>query len=104
MTRAPATGAVWPPRWLTPHSAWIEHIPLAIALVGWQRPRSIVELGTHAGDSYCAFCQAVDALGLPTRCTAIDTWQCDVQTGHYGPEILENLRQHHDPLYGRFSQ
>ena len=68
------------------------------------RPRILVELGVHAGDSYCAFCQAIAALNLPTQCTGIDTWQGDPQTGSYGPEILRSLRAHHDPLYSHFSR
>ena len=47
------------PRRLTPISAWHEHIPFAMFLVEIIKPRTIVELGTHYGDSYCAFCQAV---------------------------------------------
>lgn len=98
-------GMAWrKPRRLTPHSRWHEHIPFAMALVEAARPRVIVELGTFYGDSYCAFCQAVDELGLPTRCYAVDTWAGDPQTGYYGPEVLADLRAHHDPLYGRFSQ
>ncbi len=92
------------PRHRTPLSAWKEHIPFAFNLVSVLRPRTIVELGTHAGDSYCAFCQAVVAEGLPTRCWAIDTWEGDAHTGRYGPEVLASLRAHHDPLYGGFSR
>ena len=85
-------------------SGWTEHIPFAMALVDLLRPSTIVELGTYAGDSYCAMCQAVQHLDLDTRCYAVDTWVGDPQTGFYGGEILEGLRQHHDPRYGRFSQ
>ena len=92
------------PRRLTPHSGWLEHIPFAMLLVDLLRPRTLVELGTYFGDSYCAFCEAVLELGLDTRCYAIDTWRGDPQTGLYGPEVLAELRAHHDPLYGHFSR
>jgi len=92
------------PRRLTPFSAWHEHIPFAMLLVDLARPGTLVELGTHAGDSYCAFCQAVDELALDSKCFAIDTWAGDKHSAAYGPEILADLRSHHDPLYGRFSE
>jgi hypothetical protein len=92
------------PKWLTRFSAWHEHIPFAMLLVDLARPRTLVELGTHAGDSYCAFCQAVDELNTDTRCFAVDTWSGDDHSAAYGPEILGNLRRHHDPLYGEFSE
>jgi O-antigen biosynthesis protein len=92
------------PRYLSRRSSWVGHIPFAFALMEWLRPRSYVELGTHRGDSYCAFCQAVQTMGLETRCTAIDTWEGDPQATFYGPEILGALRSYHDPLYGGFSR
>jgi hypothetical protein len=91
------------PKRVSPTSAWVSHIPFAYALVQMCRPRVLVELGTHKGDSYCAFCQAVAAIGAAARCTAIDTWQGDPQAGAYGPDVLADLRAHHDPLYGGFS-
>jgi hypothetical protein len=92
------------PRRLTPFSAWHEHIPFAMLLVDLARPGTLVELGTHAGDSYCAFCQAVSELKLDSKCFAVDTWAGDEHSAAYGPEILADLRKHHDPLYGRFSE
>lgn len=91
------------PRRLTQLSAWHEHIPFAMYLVDVLKPTIIVELGTHAGDSYCAFCQAVQDLGLKTRCYAVDTWRGDSHAGYYGDDVLADLRPHHDPLYGAFS-
>jgi len=68
------------------------------------KPGVIVELGTFYGTSYCAFCQAVKELKLDTRCYAIDTWEGDPQSGFYGVEILNDLKLHHDVLYGDFSR
>lgn len=84
-------------------SAWHAHIPFAMLLVELLRPRVLVELGTHYGDSYCAFCQAVAEVGADTSCFAIDTWAGDPQAGYYGVDVFEDLRAHHDPLYGSFS-
>jgi O-antigen biosynthesis protein len=87
----------------TQDSAWLEHIPLAYLLIDLLQPTRAVELGVHFGDSYCAFCQAVDHLKLPTRMFGIDTWRGDKHAGSYGAEVLALLRRHHDPRYARFS-
>src|SRR3954470_19315983 len=88
------------PKRLTLSSAWIEHIPFAMFLVGALKPEVIVELGTYTGESYCAFCQIVEELKLSARCFAVDTWRGDAQSGFYEANVLEDLRAHHDPLYG----
>jgi glycosyltransferase involved in cell wall biosynthesis len=92
------------PQRITDITSWHEHIPFAMFLVEAVKPKTIVELGTHLGDSYCAFCQAVLQLKLDTRCYSIDTWKGDPQSGLYGSEVLADLREYHDPLYGSFSR
>ena len=86
-----------------PPSAWTGHLPFAFWSVEEARPRVFVELGSHNGTSYLAFCQAVARCGLETKCFAVDTWQGDEHAGFYGEEVLQALAEHHDPLYGAFS-
>lgn len=91
------------PAFLSDVTSWHEHIPFAFTLMQMLQPERFVELGTHKGDSYLAFCQAVDTLGLSTVCCAVDSWQGDPQAGFYGEEIYRTLKQYHDLHYGHFS-
>ncbi|MBU2762681.1 glycosyltransferase [Acidithiobacillus caldus] len=83
---------------------WVGHIPFAFWLMEAMLPRSLVELGTHSGNSYCAFLQALKELGMSPSCYAVDTWQGDPHAGYYGNEVFDDLSAHHDPLYGGFSR
>ena len=85
-------------------SAWIEHAPFAFWLIDATRPRVLVELGTHGGFSYAAFCQAIDRLGVGTRCYAVDTWAEDQNAGVSGAAVFGELRAYHDERYATFSQ
>ena len=91
------------PIWTAP-SHWAEHVPFAFALIEMLRPRTVLELGVFAGTSYCAFCQAMDQLGLPSQAYGVDTWQGDPHNGSNGPEVLDDLKAHHDVRYGKFSR
>src|SRR5215472_4072976 len=84
-------------------SAWTQHIPFGMLLIDLLRPRQLVELGTHRGVSYCAFCQAVKQLSVDCRCFAVDNWEGDEHSGFYGPEILAELRDHQVGRYESFS-
>lgn len=93
----------WRPAWLEA-SAWQEHIPFAFWLIEAHRPRVVVELGTHHGTSYFALCQAVDRLGLDTRCFAIDTWKGDEHAGFYDESVYESVSAYNDTQYSGFSR
>jgi glycosyltransferase involved in cell wall biosynthesis len=92
------------PERLTEVTSWHSHLPFAFWCVDALRPRVLVELGTHKGDSYSGFCQAVKRLGLTTACYAVDSWRGDHEAGYYGDEVLEELRAWHDPRYAAFSR
>jgi len=84
-------------------SAWWGHVPFASWLVHATRPRTIVELGSHSGVSYFAFCQAVAEEELACACHAVDTWQGDAHTKHYGPAVYEDFARFNGAHYAAFS-
>ena len=87
---------------LKPFEHWVGHIPFAFWIVAALRPRVLVELGTHRGNSFLAFCQAIEAERCGTRAYAVDTWEGDA---HMAREegLFEELLAYHDPRYGHFS-
>lgn len=92
----------WDPEHLA-LSAWLEHVPFAFWLMKVLRPACFVELGTERGVSYAAFCQAVDRLGLGSRCYAVDTWRGDAHAGHYDESVFHTVSAMNDRRYRRFS-
>ena len=85
-----------------PITAWLRHGPFAMWLIKAARPERIVELGSHYGFSYFAFCQAVKETGLATECFAVDTWQGDEHAGFYGEEVFTAV-QAENAKYESFS-
>jgi hypothetical protein len=58
----------WPEGRTGVDSSWYGHVRFAHWIVRAAKPRLIVELGTHNGVYYSAFCEAVVQSGLETRC------------------------------------
>lgn len=84
-------------------SAWHEHAPFAFWIIDVLRPRTVVELGTHAGFSYFSICQAIKQLKLSSKCFAIDTWKGDEHAGHYGEDVFSSVKNYNDKHYSNFS-
>src|SRR5438046_810243 len=92
------------PEWLQDPGGWMQHIPFAILAMRLCAPRAFVELGTHSGNSYCAFCQGAVLAKIQTRCTAVDTWKGDRHSLEYPEQIFSALNDYHGKKYGAFSQ
>ena len=91
------------PKRLTDINSWHGHIPFAFWLVKKVKPSVFVELGVRKGDSYSAFCQAVQLFSLNTACYGVDTWKEE------SDDVLEELScqeysAYHDEQYASFSR
>jgi hypothetical protein len=93
----------WVPERLGASSGWWGHVPFAQWVMRAIRPRVLVELGTHNGVSYAAFCQAVARCQLNTRCFAVDTWKGDLHASFYDEGVYEAFKAFHDERYAAFS-
>ncbi|WP_217126770.1 glycosyltransferase [Hydrogenophilus thiooxidans] len=83
--------------------AWVGHIPFARFLIDQAQPKTFVELGTHTGNSFFAFCQAVRESHLATQCFAIDTWLGDPHAGHYSDDVFEDVAAYTHHHYASFA-
>lgn len=91
------------PDYLVEPESWAGHIPFAFWLVDHKNPQVFVELGTHTGNSYFAFCQAVKAAEINTRCYAVDTWEGDSHAGYYAEDIYAGVWAYNEEKYAGFS-
>ncbi|SFQ25760.1 glycosyltransferase [Variovorax sp. 770b2] len=94
----------WTPQLLGKASAWWTHTPFAFWIISACKPGLLVELGTHNGVSYAAFCEAVARLKSATRCYAVDTWVGDEHAGKFDSQIYYELRDFHDKHFSAFSE
>ena len=91
------------PERLTDVSPWHGHLPLALWIMEAAEPSIFVELGTHKGDSYAAFCQSVQEHGLASSCYAVDSWMGDEHSGLYGEDVYQELFAYNQRRFGTFS-
>jgi glycosyltransferase involved in cell wall biosynthesis len=94
----------WTPSRIGSMSAWWGHVPFAHWLVSTLKPGTVVELGTHNGVSFAAFCEAIHRNRLLGRCYAVDTWEGDEQAGWYGEEVFQHLAAFIQSRYAAFAE
>ena len=83
--------------------SWSPHVAFAFDLIADFRPRMLVELGTHSGESYFAFCQSAQENHVPATCYAVDTWKGDAQCGFYPEDVYADVFRHNQEFYSDFS-
>ncbi len=66
---------------------WIGHIPFAVWLMRAIRPKTVVELGVHTGNSFFAMCEAARLDQIETTLHGIDTWEGDTHAGVYSEDV-----------------
>ncbi len=81
------------PNYLAP-SAWWQHVPIAHWLVEELKPSRVVELGTHYGVSFFAFCEAAERLSADSFIYAIDTWEGDEHASFYNDDVFTKVEDH----------
>jgi lipopolysaccharide biosynthesis glycosyltransferase len=84
--------------------AWHGHIAFSQWIIQVLAPKVFVELGTHYGDSYFSFCQAVKNGKLATKCFAVDTWKGEEHAGLYDEEVFTTVSAHNTIHYCSFSK
>lgn len=72
-------------------SAWSGHYFFAYDLVSNTKPKLIVELGTHKGNSLFSFAQAIKDNKLDTKLHGIDSWKGDEHAGLYTEDIYKSF-------------
>ncbi|MFB9867334.1 glycosyltransferase [Vreelandella sulfidaeris] len=95
--------AIFKPHPFSENSAWLGHLQFAYFLIRVHRPKIFVELGSHWGHSYFAFCKSIKELGVECATYAIDTWEGDEHAGNYEGNVFEFVNTHNEEYYKSFS-
>jgi hypothetical protein len=82
---------------------WSGHLPFAHDLIAAVRPSCVVELGTHLGESYFGFCQAIAENQVPALAYAVDTWVGEAHAGFYDNSVYEEVLAYNQANYSNFS-
>lgn len=82
---------------------WSGHLPFANDLIAEARPGVLVELGTHYGESYFGFCQAIAENNVSCSCYAVDTWVGESHSGVYDESVFQEVSAYNSAHYGSFS-
>ncbi|MFL6450183.1 MAG: class I SAM-dependent methyltransferase [Bryobacteraceae bacterium] len=82
---------------------WSGHLPFASDLIASIRPEMLVELGTHFGESYFGFCQAVAENNVACQCYAVDTWVGEIHAGFYDETVYQDVSAYNEANYSSFS-
>ena len=82
------------PSYIAP-SSWWQHVPIAYWLIDVFRPKRVVELGTHYGVSFFAFCEASESFSPETFLYAIDTWEGDEHASLYDETVFDKVSKYH---------
>jgi hypothetical protein len=85
-------------------SSWWQHVPIAHWLVATLQPETVVELGTHYGVSFFAFCEAAERLSPKTFVYAVDTWRGDDHAGKYSEEVFSRVSSHQQMFHNHHSR
>lgn len=96
------TSASFTPQDYVVESGWLEHGAFAGWLTQVLAPKMFVELGTHRGFSYFAFCQTIRKFELGTACFAVDTWTGDDHAGFYQEDVFLDITAQNE-IYKDFS-
>ncbi len=82
---------------------WSGHLPFAADLIAAAKPSLFVELGTHYGESYFGFCQAVRENDVACSCYAVDTWLGEAHAGFYDESVFRDVDGYNSAHYADFS-
>lgn len=84
-------------------SAWIEHIPFAFFIIEKLKPKIVVELGVHYGNSFFAFNQAIRELNIQSNTYGVDHWAGDEHAGFYNEDAFNYVQSLNQQHFSEFS-